>query len=141
MVPADTQGIGGKCDLCREDYLCITYCAPGALIFYEETEITEFGCGFVAREDHPCFSEGAEILEIAINIKACFGCRTCELVCSFHHAGVFSPELSSIGVIRCNRTGKVEWSVDSTCDSCIGEVKPLCVNYCQYGALKEVGRS
>jgi carbon-monoxide dehydrogenase iron sulfur subunit len=76
-------------------------------------------------------------LKIIIAIEACYGCRTCELVCSFHHAGVFSPELSSIRVLKNNRNAKVELSIDSTCDSCQGEPQPLCVKYCVYGALKE----
>ena len=70
--------------------------------------------------------------------KACFGCRTCELACSFHHGQVFSPELSSIKVVRDNLMGEIGWSVDLTCDSCQGETAPLCVKYCSYEALKEV---
>ncbi len=69
--------------------------------------------------------------------EACYGCRTCELACSFHHARVFSPELSSIKISRNNRTAKIELSIDSSCDSCQGEAQPLCVEYCLYGALKE----
>jgi len=77
-------------------------------------------------------------LRIIRDAEACYGCRRCELACSFHHAEVFSPELSSIKVARDNRTGQVEWSIGSTCDSCKGEAQPLCVKYCAYGALKEV---
>jgi len=62
-----------------------------------------------------------KILKILRNAEACYGCRICELACSFHHQGVFSPELSSIRVSRNNRTGEIGWSVDSTCDSCKGE--------------------
>jgi len=76
------------------------------------------------------------MLKIVRDATACYGCRICELVCSFHHARVFSPELSSIRVSRNNRNGEIEWSIDSTCDSCKGEAKPLCVEYCAYGALK-----
>ena len=77
-------------------------------------------------------------LKIIVNTKACYGCRTCELACSYHHKKVFSPELSSIKVLTNNRTGKITWSVDSTCDSCEGEERPLCMEYCFYQALKEV---
>jgi len=69
---------------------------------------------------------------------ACYGCRTCELACSFHHEKVFSPDLSSIKVWRNNRTGVIKWTIDSTCDSCSGESGPLCVRLCAYQALKEV---
>jgi len=80
-------------------------------------------------------------MKIIRDTETCFGCRTCELACSSHHAKVFSSELSSIKVTRNNRTGSIGWYIDSTCDSCKGESQPLCVKYCAYGALKEVGRS
>jgi carbon-monoxide dehydrogenase iron sulfur subunit len=76
-------------------------------------------------------------LKIISDVEACYGCRTCELACSFHHRGLFSPELSSIRVSRNNRTGEIELSIDSTCDYCGGEARPLCVQYCLYGVLKE----
>jgi NAD-dependent dihydropyrimidine dehydrogenase PreA subunit len=72
------------------------------------------------------------------HIDRCYGCRTCELACSFHHKGVFAPELSSIKISRCNQTGVLRWHVDPSCDSCVGEDQPLCVKYCSYGAL-EIG--
>ena len=78
------------------------------------------------------------MMKILSDIEACYGCRVCELVCSFHHSGVFSPELSSIRVSRNNRTGEIGLSIDSTCDSCMGEEQPLCVKYCLYRALTEV---
>lgn len=81
---------------------------------------------------------GDKAMKIVRNTEACYGCRTCELACSFHHERIFSPELSSIRVSRNNRTGKIEWSINSTCDSCQGETQPLCMRYCAYGALQEV---
>ena len=74
---------------------------------------------------------------IIVNAEVCSGCRTCELACSFHHKGVFSPDTSSIKVSRDNQNGNIELSIDSTCDSCKGETRPLCVEYCVYKALKE----
>lgn len=73
-----------------------------------------------------------------INTELCSGCRICELACSFHRKGVFSPELSSITISSNNRTCEIEWSISSTCDSCGNEASPLCVKYCMHGALKEV---
>ena len=70
------------------------------------------------------------------NSELCYGCRTCELVCSYHHKKVFSPELSSITVSLNNLTGEIGWRVDSTCDSCQDEPGPLCVSHCVYGALR-----
>ena len=87
------------------------------------------------------FKKGGKVLKIVRDAKECYGCKTCELICSFHHGRVFSPELSSIKVSRNNRTAQIGWFIDSTCDSCKGESQPLCVKYCAYGALKEVGRS
>ena len=80
-------------------------------------------------------------MKIIRDTEACHGCRTCELVCSFHHGRVFSPELSSIRVSRNNRTARIGWFIDSTCDSCKGEEKPLCVEYCAYGALKGLSKN
>ena len=77
-------------------------------------------------------------MRIKRDAAKCYGCRTCELVCSFHHRRVFSPELSSISVHRNNRNGKIIWSVDSSCDSCKSEADPFCVEFCTYEALKEV---
>jgi Fe-S-cluster-containing hydrogenase component 2 len=76
-------------------------------------------------------------LRIARDTEVCRGCRTCELVCSWHFHKVFSPELSSIKISKNNRTMVIVWSIDSTCDSCKGESHPLCVAYCPFGALKE----
>lgn len=78
------------------------------------------------------------MLKIVTDSEVCYGCRTCELICSYHHAGVFSPELSSIRVSRNNLSGEIECSINSTCDSCEGESQPLCLEYCLYGALKRV---
>ena len=75
--------------------------------------------------------------KILTNEKACYACRMCELACSFHHKGVFSPESSSIRVFRDNQDGKIGLSIDSTCDLCQAESQPLCIRYCVYGALKE----
>ena len=77
--------------------------------------------------------------KILTNAKKCYGCRTCELVCSFHHEGAFSPEVSSIKISRDNLNGEIELAITPTCDACRGESRPLCVRYCLYGALEEVG--
>lgn len=77
-------------------------------------------------------------MNILWNPEVCCGCRTCEIACSFHHGGVFSPELSSIRVENDFQNGAVRWSVDATCDFCEGENEPLCVTYCLYHALGEV---
>jgi Fe-S-cluster-containing hydrogenase component 2 len=68
----------------------------------------------------------------------CYGCKTCQLVCSQHLTGSFWPERSSIQVSRNPRTGTVKWTIDKTCDLCNREGEPLCVRHCAYEALRKV---
>jgi Fe-S-cluster-containing hydrogenase component 2 len=75
---------------------------------------------------------------IGRNAALCYGCKICQLVCSFHHTGSFWPERSSIQVFRNPQTGIVRWSIDKTCDQCGCEEQPLCVRFCSYEALKNV---
>ena len=77
-------------------------------------------------------------MKIAINVDACRGCRMCELVCSFHHNGFFSPEMSFIKISRNNRTSEIGISIDNACDYCQGEEQPQCIKSCCFGALEEV---
>ncbi len=72
------------------------------------------------------------------NTDACYGCRSCQLICSYHHTGQFDPEQSSIKVNRDYKSSVIRWAIDSTCDGCKGEEEPLCVKYCVYGAIKLV---
>jgi len=75
---------------------------------------------------------------ISRDAALCYGCRTCQLVCSFHLTGCFWPEESSIQVSRRPQTGVVRWSIDERCDGCVSEQECLCVAHCAYGALKTV---
>ncbi len=71
------------------------------------------------------------------NAELCYGCRACQLACSFHHTGGFWPERSSIQVSRNPQTGAVKWVMASTCDGCrTNDEEPLCVKYCSYQALR-----
>ena len=74
--------------------------------------------------------------KILIDRELCYACRTCELACSFHHSGVFSPERSSIRAMKNNQTGAIKWRMDESCDLCEGEDRIFCVQYCSYGALR-----
>lgn len=74
-------------------------------------------------------------MNIVRDPKACYGCRSCEIVCSYHHRGGFAPEGGAIRVDKNNRTGKIRWRIDLTCDLCEKEGQPLCVRYCSYQAL------
>ena len=77
---------------------------------------------------------------IARKAALCYGCKTCQLVCSLHHTGSFWPERSSIQVFRNPQTGTVRWIIDKTCDQCGREAEPLCVKSCSYEALKMVAQ-
>jgi Fe-S-cluster-containing hydrogenase component 2 len=69
--------------------------------------------------------------------EVCNACRMCELACSFHHQRVFAPHESSVKVSADFKEGKIQLSIDGTCDLCPGEPQPLCVQYCLTGALKK----
>jgi carbon-monoxide dehydrogenase iron sulfur subunit len=83
---------------------------------------------------HQTIQRGANT--IRCNRERCYGCRTCELACSFHHSGAFSPERSSIRAMKNNQTGVITWHVDESCDLCEGEGRIFCIQYCAYKALK-----
>jgi len=75
-------------------------------------------------------------MKIIRDSNLCYGCKTCQLVCSFHHTKAFWPEKSSITVLRNPQNGNIKWRINATCDKCLGEVMPLCIKYCVYGALQ-----
>ena len=77
-------------------------------------------------------------MEIVRNSDLCSGCRTCQLVCSFHHTGSFWPDRSSIKVSRNPQNGVLQWCIDSTCDGCKDEEEALCVKYCAYQAIRVI---
>ena len=75
----------------------------------------------------------------------CVGCRTCEIACSFHHRGIFSPAISSIEIKKGQEatsfaTSFYERDSDGhlACDKCEGEDEPLCVKYCNVLARDEL---
>lgn len=43
--------------------------------------------------------------KLIFNPENCTGCRACELACSFHHEGLFSPSKSRIRVVRIDEEG------------------------------------
>jgi Fe-S-cluster-containing hydrogenase component 2 len=53
---------------------------------------------------------------LIVYAEECTGCRHCELVCSFEHENVFSPELSRIIVIKDDTNG-LDYPL--TCRNCI----------------------
>ena len=74
-------------------------------------------------------------------MPGCGGCRTCEMVCAYHHKGVFAPSASSIKIVENeDRSGyRVELLSATTaegmaCDLCGGLDVPLCVQHCREAA-------
>ena len=72
------------------------------------------------------------------DMPTCGGCRTCEMLCSFHHTGEYNPSVSSIRILE--KEGEAGYSillVEETgpekfaCDLCRGLARPLCVKVCR----------
>ena len=77
--------------------------------------------------------------------KYCTGCRTCEMACSYHHKGIFSPSISSIEIVdKPKELGfGITFHIDPdnshlACDGCQGLGEPLCVKYCPAIARSEL---
>jgi len=75
-----------------------------------------------------------------IDTKNCFGCRSCELACSYHHRKIFQPAISSIEIKRWEKTGKFGIVLHSqqehgrmACDSC-----GFCLQFCPTEARDEL---
>ncbi|MEA1960448.1 MAG: 4Fe-4S dicluster domain-containing protein [Bacillota bacterium] len=66
---------------------------------------------------------------IVIQPEKCTGCRTCELVCSFHHTGEFNPARSRISVVSFEKVG---FSFPAVCQQC---TVAACMQVCPVGAI------
>jgi len=69
--------------------------------------------------------------------KNCYGCRMCQMACSFHHSGRFGLAGSSIRMRKGDGLTGMALSFDASCDSCKNRKVPYCVEYCPYGALQK----
>lgn len=67
---------------------------------------------------------------LSIDAEKCTACRTCELVCSYKHEGVFALSLSRIRVVRLYEKGL---NVPVVCVNC---AQPACVEVCPTGAVR-----
>lgn len=72
------------------------------------------------------------------DMPSCGGCRTCEMVCSFHHTGEYSPSVSSIRILeKENGAGFLIELIEQSgpdgfaCDHCRGLDQPLCLKVCR----------
>jgi Fe-S-cluster-containing hydrogenase component 2 len=97
---------------------------------------------------------------ILVDAAQCAGCRVCELVCSHHHEGFFSPSLSRVDVVKEDRYGLDYPIYCRQCEECLPAVScpvgalnkgdygaiildaeactncGICVNLCPYNAVK-----
>jgi len=64
------------------------------------------------------------------NPRACIGCRSCELFCSFHHYGEYNPARALIHIVK-NESQGID--VPVICHHCD---KPPCIEACPVGALE-----
>ena len=67
---------------------------------------------------------------LSVDAEKCTGCRTCELVCSFHHENEFVPAKSRIHIIKWEETGLDIPIVCQQCDI------PVCENVCPVKAIR-----
>ncbi|MBS7622278.1 hypothetical protein KEJ39_01205 [Candidatus Bathyarchaeota archaeon] len=72
--------------------------------------------------------------KVLIKQEKCTGCRTCEIVCSYHLSRAFQPSISKIQIVWDSERSKMHITMDQ-CDLCEGEEAPLCVRYCSPKAL------
>lgn len=71
------------------------------------------------------------------NMLECGGCKTCELVCSFHHTKEFSHQFSSLKILN-KKDGagfqilliEKNDKINIPCDGCKNRETPLCVQFC-----------
>jgi len=75
-----------------------------------------------------------KIKKISLRIieSMCTGCRSCEMVCSFHHENVFHYDYSYIQ-IRKNEKKEGFYKI-SACRQCL---KPSCMEVCPVGAITQ----
>lgn len=67
---------------------------------------------------------------LAIHAEKCTGCQSCEMACSFQHAGSFRPSAARVHTFTWEREGV---SVPLMCRQCDDAA---CVNVCPTGAMR-----
>lgn len=74
-------------------------------------------------------------MKISVSEKGCKGCQICELACSFHHTKEFTPENASVRIYF-DSEGGLKVVILPTCDLCLNEKIPLCMEFCPSRAIK-----
>lgn len=67
--------------------------------------------------------------QLMIKPEKCYGCRTCELVCSFGHYGQFNPKMANVSVIEYE---KAAVAIPVMCLQC---EEACCEKVCPVGAI------
>ena len=79
-------------------------------------------------------------MKLKFSSDLCTGCRTCELICTYHHKGMFGRNASSIKVSSDEKGATFKISIkkdgEFVCDLCEG--KPLCSKYCFSKAISVI---
>jgi Fe-S-cluster-containing dehydrogenase component len=73
---------------------------------------------------------------LELRTDLCTACRACELACHYHHQATFGTTASSIHVDFDGATGVIEVQIDSSCDGCGQEPRPLCLSACSREAIR-----
>jgi Fe-S-cluster-containing dehydrogenase component len=74
-------------------------------------------------------------MNISVDENTCVGCSICEMACSFHHNRDFLPDKSSMRIYF-DDEGGLNIVILPTCDLCVNERIPLCVEFCPSRAVK-----
>jgi Fe-S-cluster-containing dehydrogenase component len=73
---------------------------------------------------------------LILDTDLCTNCRACEMACHFHHQGTFGVAAASIRIDFNSDTGDLRIQIDSNCDNCEQETGPMCVHFCEPGAIR-----
>ena len=64
--------------------------------------------------------------QLMIKPEKCYGCRTCELVCSFGHYGEFNPKMANVSVLEYEKAAVAIPVMCLQCeDACCEKVCPV----------------
>ena len=71
-------------------------------------------------------------MEQAFKLDGCVNCKACEMICSYHHCGVFGYQYSSIRIQAGEDGFYASYRQPITCDTCEGEGdgEYQCLKYC-----------
>ncbi len=81
-------------------------------------------------------------IKLLLYPEKCTACMSCVLACSLHHSQRFDRKIASIQVGNTRKEREIHILIQKeketerkACDNCLGEKRPLCVEYCVPGAI------